>query len=90
MPVEPQTYALRLNSAEGFNEVWEIVKDTVKDTLGEYRKSMLLFLDSLPLHLGAYHSLGTNNIVLNRTLVDLVEATTESKQMVNAFVYSML
>lgn len=90
VPAKPENYALRLNRAEGFSEVWEIVKDTVKDTLGEHRRSMLLFLDSLPLHLGAYHSLGTNNIVLNRTLVDIVEATTESKQLVNAFVYSML
>ncbi len=99
MQVEPENggnlskagvYRSRLDAAEGFSEVWEIVKDTVKDSVGEHRRSTLLFLDSLPLHLGAYHSLGTNNIVLNRTLVDLVEAATESKRLVNAFVYIML
>jgi hypothetical protein len=51
---------------------------------------MLLFLDDLPLHLGAYHQLGTNNIVLNRRLVNIVEAVTKSKKLVNAFVYSIL
>jgi len=51
---------------------------------------MLLFLDDLPLHLGAYHQLGTNNIVLNRSLVNIVEAVTKSKKLVNAFVYSIL
>ena len=51
---------------------------------------MLLFLDDLPLHLGAYHPLGTNNIVLNRSLVNIVEAVTKSKRLVNAFVYSIL
>ena len=51
---------------------------------------MLLFLDDLPLHLGAYHQLGTNNIVLNRTLVNIVEAVTKSKKTVNAFIYSIL
>ena len=51
---------------------------------------MLLFLDDLPLRLGAYHPLGTNNIVLNRALVDIVEAATKSKKLVNAFVYSLL
>jgi len=51
---------------------------------------MMLFLDSLPLYLGAYHPLGTNNIVLNRNLVEIVEATTKSRRLVNAFVYSLL
>jgi hypothetical protein len=51
---------------------------------------MMLFLDNLPLQLGAYHPLGTNNIVLNRNLVEIIEATTKSKRLVNAFVYSLL
>ena len=50
----------------------------------------MLFLDDLPLHLGAYHPLGTNNIVLNRILVQIVEVATKSKHRVNAFVYSLL
>ena len=50
----------------------------------------MLFLDNLPLQLGAYHPLGTNNIVLNRNLVEIIEATTKSKRLVNAFVYSLL
>lgn len=85
-----EVYRSRINRAEGFSEVWEIVKGTVKDSLGEHRRSMMLFLDNLPLHLGAYHPLGTNNIVLNRTLVEIVEAATKSKRLVNAFVYSLL
>ena len=85
-----ENYRLRIDEAEGFSGVWEIVKETVKVSLGENRMGMLLFLDDLPLHLGAYHQLGTNNIVLNRSLVNIVEAVTKSKKLVNAFVYSML
>ena len=51
---------------------------------------MMLFLDDLPIQLGAYHPIGTNNIVLNRTLVQIVEATIESKPVVNALVYNLL
>jgi hypothetical protein len=80
----------RIDEAEGFNGVWKIVKDTVKASLGEQRIGMLLFLDDLPLHLGAYHPIGTNNIVLNRSLVNIVEAVTKSKKLVNAFVFSIL
>ena len=85
-----ESYRLRIDEAEGFSGVWEIVKDTVKVALAEHRLGMLLFLDDLPLHLGAYHPLGTNNIVLNRSLVNIVEAVTKSKKLVNAFVYSLL
>ena len=83
-------YRSRLENAQGFGEVWEIVKDTVKNSLGERRVGMMLFLDDLPLRLGAYHPLGTNNIVLNRSLVNIVEAVTKSRKLVNAFVYSLL
>jgi hypothetical protein len=83
-------YCSKIDSAEGFNGIWEIVKDTVKISLGKHRLGILLFLDDLPLHLGAYHQLGTNNIVLNRTLVNIVESFTKSKKIVNAFVYSIL
>jgi len=80
----------RLENAQGFGEVWEIVKDAVKTSLGERRVGMILFLDDLPLRVGAYHPLGTNNIVLNRALVHIVEVATKSKLLVNAFVYILM
>ena len=83
-------YRSRLENAQGYGEVWEIVKDTVKSSLDERRVGMMLFLDDLPLRLGAYHPLGTNNLVLNRALVHIVEVATKSKRLVNAFVYVLL
>jgi len=50
----------------------------------------MLFLDDLPLQLGAYHPVGTNNIVLNRALVEIVEASVSSKRVVNALIYNLL
>jgi len=85
-----KSYRSRIERAQGYAEVWEMVKDSVKDTIGEHRVGMMLFLDDLPFQLGAYHPLGTNNIVLNRALVQVVEAATKSKQLVNSFVYSLL
>ncbi|MHC3129327.1 MAG: hypothetical protein IBV52_04535 [Candidatus Bathyarchaeota archaeon] len=83
-------YRSRLENAEGYGEVWEIVKATAKSSLNERRVGMMLFLDNLPLLLGAYHSLGTNNIVLNRALVNIVEAASKSKRLINSFVYVLL
>ena len=51
---------------------------------------MMLFLDDLPLQLGAYYPVGTNNIVLNRALVDIVEQSISSKPTVNALTYNLL
>jgi hypothetical protein len=85
-----RSYSLRLEIAEGYGEVWKIVKETVKDFLGKSRIGMMLFLDDLPLNLGAYHPVGTNNIVLNKSLVEIVEATAKTKLEVNAFTYTLL
>ena len=50
----------------------------------------MLFLDDLPLQLGAYHPVGTNNIVLNRVLIEVVKASISSKRVANALVYNLL
>lgn len=85
-----EQYCKRLENAASYAEVWEIVKDTVEFVFHKRRGSMMLFLDDLPIQLGAYHPLGTNNIVLNRVLVQIVEAAIENKKVVNALVYNLL
>ena len=83
-------FCSQLERAEGYREIWKIVKETVRHVLGKSRVSMMLFLDDLPINIGAYHSVGTNNIVLNKALVELVEATAKSKLEVNAFICTLL
>jgi len=80
----------RLGKAMSYGEVWDVVKDSVAFSLNIRRSGLMLFLDDLPIQLGAYHPLGTNNIVLNRTLVQIVEATIKSKHVVNALIYNLL
>lgn len=85
-----RNYRDRLNVAASYSEVWEIVRDTVDFALHRHRSSMMLFLDDLPIRLGAYHPSGTNNIVLNRALIQIVEGVIESKRMINGLVYNLL
>jgi len=80
----------RLENANSYGEVWDIVRDSVEASLNKRRGGMMLFLDDLPIQLGAYHPLGTNNIVLNRRLVQIVEAAVESRRVVNALIYNLL
>jgi len=87
---EAHDYESRLENAKDYGEIWDVVRETTKRSLGQYRVGMLLFLDDLPLNIGAYHPLGTNNLVLNRALVQIAEAATDSRKLVNSFVYILL
>ncbi len=86
----PEQFAASLDRAKDYAEVWKIVKETVSFAIGKRRDSMMLFLDDLPLQLGAYFPVGTNNIVLNRSLVEIVEASISDKRTVNALIYNLL
>ncbi len=81
---------LRLDQAQSFNEVYEIVKDTAKRSTGRYRVGLMLVLDDLPLQVGAYHPVGSNSIVMNRLFLQIVQATASSKRIVNSFIYTIL
>jgi len=89
-PQSEGQFASRLDNAENYSQVWQIVKDTVEFAQGKKRAGMMLFLDDLPLQLGAYYPVGTNNIVLNRSLVEIVESSVSSKPTVNALTYNLL
>jgi hypothetical protein len=90
MSTERLGYYSRLEHATNYAEIWEVVKETTRYSLGKQRVGMMLFLDDLPLNIGAYHPLGTNNLVLNRALVQIVDAATNSRKLVNCFVYILL
>jgi len=85
-----ESFSKRLEDAEDYAEVWQTVKASVEFSLSERRNAIMLFLDDLPLQLGAYHPIGTNNIVLNRTLIEIVEDSVKSKPAVNALIYNLL
>jgi hypothetical protein len=88
--ISADKFRSRLETAKNYAEIWQVVKDTVEFSLQKRKGNIMLFLDDLPLQLGAYHPLGTNNIVLNRTLVEIVEASMTSKYKVNALIYNLL
>ena len=45
----------RLENFEEYDEIWGLVKATVKNSLNERRVGMMLFLDDLPIRIGTYH-----------------------------------
>lgn len=50
----------------------------------------MLYLARLPNHVGAFHPLGSNGIVMNRTVLDAVTRGGHSLREINSYVYSLL
>lgn len=75
-----------LEGAKGYGDIFALVKKAVKRSLGEHRVGLMLYLGNLPLGVGAFHPLGTNDIVLNRRLLRAVTSELEKK----AYVFSIL
>jgi len=50
----------------------------------------MLYLARLPKHIGAFHTMGTNGIVMNRTTLDTITHGARSMREINSYVYSIL
>lgn len=59
-----------LEKARDYADIFALVKRAVKRTLGEHRVGLMLYLGNLPRNVGAFHPLGTNEIILNRRLIE--------------------
>lgn len=55
--------------AESFGELFTLVKRAVKNTLGVHRMGLMLYLGDLPIRVGGFHPIGTNEIIINRRLM---------------------
>jgi hypothetical protein len=81
---------IELETSENFGDIFEVVKRSVKQQLGMERAGLMLVLADLPMQLGAFHGVGTNQIVMNRALLDRIVAAGHPRSHINAFVYSIL
>jgi hypothetical protein len=88
--MEMSSFTSQLETSENFGDVFEVVKKSVKEHLNQERAGLMLVLADLPIQLGAYHGIGTNQIVMNRTLLDQVIAAGHPRNQINSFVYSIL
>jgi hypothetical protein len=80
----------KLASAEGFDEIFELVKKAVDQVLGVHRAGLTLVLGDIPNQVGAYHEMGSNAIVMNRNIMKIVWRSTRSRQRRNAYTFMIL
>jgi len=82
--------AKQLDQCRNFGDVFEVVKKTVEHSLGQRRSGLMLYLAELPEHVGAYHAVGTNGIVMNKSALDAVTRSARTIREINSYVYSIL
>ncbi|MDA4117876.1 MAG: hypothetical protein OK455_05975, partial [Thaumarchaeota archaeon] len=81
---------MRLASAGGFDEVFELVKKAVDQALGIHRAGLSLVLGDIPNNVGAYHEMGSNAIVMNRNIMKIVWKSTSAIERRNAYTFMIL
>lgn len=79
-----------LSSADGFDEIFEMVKSATERRLGMHRAGLTLVLGDIPNNVGAYHEMGSNAIVMNRNLLRIVEKISKSRARSNSYVFMIL
>jgi len=84
------SFGERLDRCTDFSDVFKLVKESAQRALGRRRAGLMLYLARLPKHIGAFHTLGSNGIVMNRTTLDMVTHGGRSMREINSYVYSIL
>lgn len=80
----------QLDLCKDFSDIFELVKKSAERSLGQRRAGLMLYLARLPKHIGAFHTVGTNGIVMNRNMLDSVTHGARSLREINSYVYSIL
>jgi hypothetical protein len=88
--VEDLNYAHQLDRCENFGDIFDLVRRSVEDTLGRHRAGLMLVLAELPAHVGAFHVVGSNAIVVNRKFLKMAMGSSVSRTELNACIYTIL
>jgi len=80
----------KFENCKNIGDVYELVKETVERVIGSRRAGLTLYLADLPMNIGGLHQIGSNSIVMNRTLLKAIESMAKSKNDVNSFTYFIL
>lgn len=85
-----EDFVEQINQANNFNDIFRIVKNVVQAKLGERRAGLSLILIELPGYIGAFHQIGSNSIVMNKTILNAMASLTKSKVEFNSYVFNIL
>jgi len=86
-------FSVKLEESNNLADVFELVKQSVKKFLNQHRAGLMLGLANLGMRrgyfVGAFHPIGSNIIVMNKTPYEIALRTTD-KRVFNAYCYHLL
>jgi hypothetical protein len=82
-------YQNRILSIKDFDDAFELVRNAVDSKFNMHRAGLSLILQTLPTQLGAYHLLGSNMIIMNKRLLDIIKSKKTSLDY-NSYVFMVL
>lgn len=85
-----EDFVKRLDEAEGFDEIFRLVKRVVEANLGLRRAGLMLILGEIPSFILAYHEVGSNGIVLNNQVLRALQSLNRSKREINGYIFTVL
>jgi len=83
-----ENFSEQLEKSRDYGDLFEIVKKVVKKKLGRERAGLMLYLGNLPLHIGAFHGVGSNGIVINKRLLNAISFS--SAVEINSYIFTLL
>lgn len=86
---DSMNFTNELDGCSEFSCIFRLVKIAVESLMGKRRAGLLLGLTKLPNYIGAFHQLGSNFIIMNKTLLEKV-IETEDKELINAYIFHVL
>lgn len=86
---KPLNVSERILEIKDFNEAFELVKLVVNGKFKMHRAGLSLILQGLPSRIGAYHILGSNVIVVNRSILNLIQQK-KSIEEYNSYLFMVL
>jgi hypothetical protein len=84
-----QYYGNKILQLADFNQAFELVKLAVEDRFKMHRAGLSLILQGLPTKLGAYHILGSNLIIVNKRILNIIKIH-KSLNEYNSYLFMVL
>ena len=84
-----QHYGNKILQLADFNQAFELVKLAVEDKFKMHRSGLSLILQGLPTKLGAYHILGSNLIIVNKRILNIIKIH-KSLNEYNSYLFMVL
>lgn len=84
------TLTFELERARNYGDIFTVVKKAVKRSFGLHRVGLMMYLGNLPMRVGAFHPMGTNDIVLNRRLLGQTQSLKEKSNVFAILVHEYL